>query len=330
MSTIFLSPDPRRSLLRSDVSYKKIMKLTGMLGLEDDEKPVGKILGRQISVKSWGLQIQGDNRLAKGFLEEFETKSRQVETPGAKEDSESTGDYMNPAEAARFRRGAAKLNYMAQDRADLAFASKEVSRHMAKPEKGDMKKLLRVIGYLRQFPSWVCSYPWQEPPRDLVVFTDSDWGGCSRTRRSTSGRAAMHGGHVLVNWSRTQQLVALSSAEAELNASAKAAQEGLSLRNLCTELGDEIGLILMGDPSANDGILKRTGAGKVNHFSVRQLWLQEKVGEGDLCHVKIPRAVNVADAMTHYTTRTEVAVHFAGMNCFRLTPFERSTHPDDG
>ena len=44
---------------------------------------------------------------------------------------------MNPAEAARFRRGAAKLNYMAQDRADLAYASKEVSRHMAKPEKGD-------------------------------------------------------------------------------------------------------------------------------------------------------------------------------------------------
>ena len=77
---------------------------------------------------------------------------------------------MNPAEAARFRRGAAKLNYMAQDRADLAYASKEVSRHMAKPEQGDMNKLMRIIGYLRQFPRWVCSYPWQEAPRDLVVF----------------------------------------------------------------------------------------------------------------------------------------------------------------
>ena len=140
----------------------------------------------------------------------------------------------------------------------------------------------------------------------------------------------MHGGHVLVHWSRTQQLVALSSAEAELNASIKADQEGLSLRNLATELGDEIGLILKGDSSANDGILKRTGAGKVKHLSVRQLWLQEKVGEGDLCHVKIPRAVNVADAMTHYTTRSEAAVHFEGMNCFRPTQLERSTHADDG
>ena len=181
----------------------------------------------------------------------------------------------------------------------MSYASKEVSRHMAKPEVGDMKKLLRVIGYLRQFPRWVCSYPWQEPPRDLIVYTDSDWGGCSRTRRSTSGGAAFHGGHCLVHWSRTQQLVALSSAEAELNAFIKASQKGLSLNNLATELGDELGLMLKGDSSANDGILKRSAAGKVKHLSVRQLWLQEKVGEGDLCHIKIPRLENVADATTH-------------------------------
>ena len=42
---------------------------------------------------------------------------------------------MDAPDAARFRHGAAKLNDLAQDRADLAFASKEVSRHMAMPEK---------------------------------------------------------------------------------------------------------------------------------------------------------------------------------------------------
>ena len=100
------------------------------------------MLGRQISVKSWGLLIERHNRLAEGLLEEFETGSRQVETPGVKEEFESIGDFMNPAEAARFRRGAAKFYYMAQDRADPAYGSKEVPRHMAKLEKGDMKNMI--------------------------------------------------------------------------------------------------------------------------------------------------------------------------------------------
>ena len=47
----------------------------------------------------------------------------------------------------------------------------------------------------------------------------------------------MRGQHMIVHWSRTQQLVALSSAEAELNAAVKAAQEGLGVAHLSEELG---------------------------------------------------------------------------------------------
>ena len=150
-----------------------------------------------------------------------------------------------------------------------------------------------------------------------MIYTDSDWGGCVRTRRSTSGGAALHGSHCLLTWSRTQQLIALSSAEAELNASVKAAQEGLSLKHLAEELGDRVWLCLRGDSSANDGILKRSGAGKVKHLSIRQLWLQEKVEEGVLWHEKIPRLTNCADAMTHHFTRSEGELHFKGMSCHR-------------
>ena len=44
---------------------------------------------------------------------------------------------MNSAEAAKFRKGAAILNYLSQDRVDLSFASKEISRFMADPQVGD-------------------------------------------------------------------------------------------------------------------------------------------------------------------------------------------------
>ena len=127
----------------------------------------------------------------------------------------------------------------------------------------------------------------------------------------------MHGSHSVLHWSRTQQLVALSSAEAELNASIKAAQEGVGLKHLCEELGDSCFLKLKGDSSANDGILKRSGAGKVKHLSVRQLWLQEQVSEGVAEHIKVPRLDNISDILTHHFTRAEALHHFPRMSCQR-------------
>ena len=224
---------------------------------------------------------------------------------------------MDDKQAARFRRGAAKLNYVAQDRGDMAYASKEVSKHMARPRVGDERALIRAVEYLRRYPRWVSRYLWQGAPGGLTVYTDSDWGGCVKTRRSTSGGVALHGSHCLFTWSRTQQLIALSSAEAELNAAVKAAQEGLSLKHLAEELGDSVWLRLRGDSSANDGILKRSGAGKVKHLSIRQLWLQEKVEEGTLWHETIPRLQNCADAMTHHFTKAEAENHFWKMGCHR-------------
>ena len=59
-------------------------------------------------------------------------------------------------------------------------------------------------------------YHWQDKPVSLDAYSDSDWGGDLVTRRSTSGGCILRGDHLLMHWSRTQQVVSLSSAEAEL------------------------------------------------------------------------------------------------------------------
>ena len=159
-------------------------------------------------------------------------------TPGVKTEApEEEAEDMEPRLATLYRRGAAKANYMSQDRPDISFASKELSRSMARPRVGDEMKLKRLARYLQRHPRCVIQYNWQEPGSHVTAFTDSDWGGCVRTRKSTSGGCLMRGTHLLVWWSRTQQLIALSSAEAELNASIKAAVEGLGVCNMAWELG---------------------------------------------------------------------------------------------
>ena len=127
----------------------------------------------------------------------------------------------------------------------------------------------------------------------------------------------MRGTHLIVHWSRTQQLVALSSAEAELNAAVKAAQEGLGIAHLAEECGRWYRVRLLGDSSANHGMIQRQGAGKVKHLGVRQLWLQQQAELGTCVHEKVPRAVNYSDIATHYWARADGDSHLAGLRCRR-------------
>ena len=73
----------------------------------------------------------------------------------------------------------------------------------------------RVAKYLVSHNRVVFQYFWQDEGPPMMLFADSDWAGCRKTRKSTSGGAIMIGGHCIKVWSHTQGPIALSSAEAE-------------------------------------------------------------------------------------------------------------------
>ena len=124
-----------------------------------------------------------------------------------------SGDW-DDRRVARYRRAAAKLNYSALDNPCLAYASKEVSWKMSdSDEPSDEKSLIRVLRYPKQSCMVEYMYKWQDP-NEILLYTDIDWAGCPRTRRSTTGGAVMYGSCLVAHWSRTQVSVALSSAEA--------------------------------------------------------------------------------------------------------------------
>ena len=127
----------------------------------------------------------------------------------------------------------------------------------------------------------------------------------------------MKGGHLLSHWSRTQQVIALSSAEAELNSICKAAQEGLAAKHLGEELGGESELIIQTDSSAARGVIRRQGAGKVKHLQGRQLWVQQQEALGNLRVDKISREWNCSDALTHHWSGNNGAKLFAQMGVVR-------------
>ena len=77
-------------------------------------------------------------------------------------------------------------------------------------------------------------------------------------------------------WSKTQAVVALSSAEAELGAAVKASQGFLGMMTLWKNVGETSRGLVMGDASAAIGIIRRLGLGKVRHLNTSCMWAQEK------------------------------------------------------
>ena len=86
------------------------------------------------------------------------------------------------------------------------------------------------------------------------------------------------------------------------------------------ELLHSVPLMIKTDASAVRGVVQRQGAGKVKHLEVRQLWIQEREANGQLQVVKVPRAVNWSDLMTHHWSESEGERLIAGMSVLRRGP----------
>ena len=137
----------------------------------------------------------------------------------------------------------------------------------------------------------------------------------------------MMGSHLVKAWSRTQDSVTLSSAEAELVALGKLAMEILGVRSMAAEwqMSDEAAAsVLWADASAALSIAKRQGAGKMRHINVKTLWLQEKEVQQVLSYSKIKGEDNPADGLAKHE-RQELAMKYAKTVNMRLSSDRAST-----
>ena len=205
---------------------------------------------------------------------------------------------LSPDAAAQYRALAARCNYLAMDRLDIGYAAKELCRDLSNPSAQSVVRLKRVARYISHKPRLVWHFQYEDFHGDLEVHVDTDFAGCERTRRSTSGGLARLGTHLIKAWSNTQSVVAMSSAEAELTGICKGATISLGLQSLCVDLSVQTHLRIHCDSTAAIGICRRRGLGRVRHLAVADLWVQERVRAKDFELVKIAGADNLSDIMT--------------------------------
>ena len=194
-------------------------------GPTDQSVQEGRVLNRVVRWTPDGWEMEPDQRHVDLIVQELGlADARPVSTPGeseSRDDEDGKSQLLSESEASKFRGLAARANYLAADRTDLMYSVKEICRAMANPTMGSWLKLKRLGRYLKENGRMTTKYEWQGKETQITGYSDSDWAGCRVTGKSTSGGVIMIGTHFLKGWSRTQNHVTMSSAEAELIALVK-------------------------------------------------------------------------------------------------------------
>ena len=168
--------------LKTELERKYQVK-TQFLGPEEDQAKEIRILNRVIGWNgNEGISYEADPRHTEIIIDQLKLKdAKPVSTPGTKEEGRTQNGHeskLGETESSHYRAIVARCNYIAPDRPDIAYAAKELARHMANPTEGDWQRLKRLGRYLKGKPRLQQVYKWQNEQTILRVYSDADWAGC--------------------------------------------------------------------------------------------------------------------------------------------------------
>ena len=98
---------------------------------------------------------------------------------GSKMNDDDKDAALSADAVTRYRRIAARANFLAQDRMDNRVC---YEGSIEGPTTDDWNKLVRLGRYFARYTRVVNWYKYQNESEKVVACTDSDWAGCRRTR----------------------------------------------------------------------------------------------------------------------------------------------------
>ena len=215
-------------------------------------------------------------------------------------------------------------------RPDIAFSVTALSRYNVQPLEMHATAAKRVLRYLkstsefqihyRRLPSSSRSrnpHP-HDTPINIIGYTDSDWAGNLRTRKSVGGcvfglgyinahnseELTMSG---LIHWqAKSQSVVALSTLEAEYIACSHATRESLWLKRMFKEAADGMAVKISDGPVPigcdNQGAIKLIATGvvrqKSKHIDVKYHHVHDEQMKGSVKFQYVTSESNPADLLT--------------------------------
>jgi len=188
---------------------------------------------------------------------------------------------------------------------EIAFAVQQVSKHMANPGPTHVKAAKRILAYLKGVKGRGITYR-RSDDRDVAVnqlygYADADHAGDIVDRISVTGYVLCLNGCAISWQSVKQDVVALSTAEAEYYAATACGQDVVAMRRILEGMGHkQVGPTPIGEDNMAAIYMSKSSAmyHKVKHVDVKVYKLREFVRDGFMKLYYIKTGDQVADGLT--------------------------------
>lgn len=200
-----------------------------------------------------------------------------------------------------YRQAVGALMYlMVGTRPDIAYSVGFLSRSLEKPSAEDVVRVKRVFRYIAGTVKYGITYHTTEMKRTLQCYSDSDFGGCTKTGRSTSGYVMLYAGGAISWRSQRQAIVATSTTEAEVVAASEAAKEVIWLRRLFQGIVNlkEVPTLQVDNRAAVKLSYNPEYHRRTKHIQIKHFFVREKVLEKKLNVEQVSSEEQIADILT--------------------------------
>jgi len=191
------------------------------------------------------------------------------------------------------------LLYLTASRPDIMFATCLCARFQADPRESHLIAIKRIFRYLKGTPNLGIWYP-RDSGFDLIGFSDADYAGCRIDRKSTTGTCQFLG-NKLVSWfSKKQNSVSTSTAEAEYIAAGSCCAQILWMKNQLVDYGLTISKIpIFCDNTSAIAITENpVQHSRTKHIDIRYHFIREHVMNGTIELHFVPSEKQLADIFT--------------------------------
>nr|GEY88703.1 putative ribonuclease H-like domain-containing protein [Tanacetum cinerariifolium] len=165
--------DEFEALIKGEFQMSAMGELTFFLGLQVQQRPDGIFINQEKYVQEI---------LTKFDLGSVRAASTPYEAPKPKSKNESD----SPINVHLYRSIIGSLMYLTASRPDIMFAVSACSRHQVTHTTSNLEAEKKIFKYLKGQPKLGLWYP-KESPLMLEAYSDSDYAGANKDRKSTTG-----------------------------------------------------------------------------------------------------------------------------------------------
>ncbi|GJR23716.1 putative ribonuclease H-like domain-containing protein [Tanacetum coccineum] len=256
-------------------------------------------LGLQVKQQPNGIFISQDKYVA-DILKKFDFWSiRTATTPIESNKPLVKDEDGEDVDVHVYRSMIGSLMYLTASRPDIMFAVCACARFQVTPKASHLNAVKRIFRYLKHQPKLGLWYP-RDSPFELEAFSDSDYGGASLDRKSTTGGCQFLGRR-LISWQcKKQTIVANSTTEAEYVAAANCCGQVLWIQNQMMDYGfNFMNTRIHIDNESTISVIKNPVAhSRTKHIEIRFHFIRDCYEKRLIEVIKIHTDSNVADLLT--------------------------------